>query len=557
MITRRALISLKQQAEASARKTKTIIPRSSTLTHSSTSPNLSLFTSSSLPQSQRRFPLRYLFSSSSPWVSVASNIIDNGVLVVRGLATRSMDSSANRPPKETILLDGCDFEHWLVVMEPPEPSLIRDDIIDSYIKTLAQVVGSEEEARKKIYSVSTRHYFAFGALVSEELSYKIKELPRVRWVLPDSYLDVRNKSYGGEPFINGQAVPYDPKYHEEWVRNNARANERSRRNDRPRNFDRSRNFERRRENMMNRDIPPPPAPPPAQNPVQTQGNPNRDMPPPVQNHDFKNNYTPPPVQSRDFQGRDMNMPPSAQKWNAQTNEPLPAQNWNSQSSMQPPAQNWNSQNRGMPPPPQNWNAQSNMPPPPQNWNAQSRDSPPPHSQQRDTGMASPTQNWNSQERDVNMGPPTQSWNSQGRDMNMPPATQNWNLQSRDFPATKQNQDFQSQGIRGTTQNWDAQTTGIGNALNVNYQSRDPGMGGGFPNRDQMRDTPTNMVMGNVQSRDYQSRDMPGNSGINMENKDHQEWDRPSNMNMGNTPSRDHQTRDMPDENYEHVANRSF
>jgi hypothetical protein len=33
---------------------------------------------------------------------------------------------------------------------------------------------SEEEARHKIYSVSTWHYFAFGALVSEELSYKIK-----------------------------------------------------------------------------------------------------------------------------------------------------------------------------------------------------------------------------------------------------------------------------------------------------------------------------------------------------------------------------------------------
>lgn len=47
----------------------------------------------------------------------------------------------NRPPKETILLDGCDFEHWLVVMEPPDSSLTRDDIIDSFIKTLAQVVG--------------------------------------------------------------------------------------------------------------------------------------------------------------------------------------------------------------------------------------------------------------------------------------------------------------------------------------------------------------------------------------------------------------------------------
>eukprot|EP00268_Persea_americana_P029228 TRINITY_DN28282_c0_g1_i2.p1 TRINITY_DN28282_c0_g1~~TRINITY_DN28282_c0_g1_i2.p1 ORF type:complete len:460 (+),score=74.01 TRINITY_DN28282_c0_g1_i2:92-1471(+) len=161
---------------------------------------------------------------------------------------------SNRPPKETILLDGCDFEHWLIVMEPPEGNPTRDEIIDSYIKTLAQVVGSEEEARMKIYSVSTRHYYAFGCLVSEELSYKIKPLPKVRWVLPDSYLDVKNKDYGGEPFINGEAVPYDPKYHEEWVRNNARANERSRRNDRPRNFDRSRNFERRRENMQNRDF---------------------------------------------------------------------------------------------------------------------------------------------------------------------------------------------------------------------------------------------------------------------------------------------------------------
>ncbi|GMJ13851.1 multiple organellar RNA editing factor 8, RNA-editing factor interacting protein 1 [Hibiscus trionum] len=189
---------------------------------------------------------------------------------VKSFSTRAARSSlndpnpnySNRPPKETILLDGCDFEHWLVVMEPPKEDATRDDIIDRYIKTLAQVVGSEEEARMKIYSVSTRHYFAFGALVSEELSYKIKELPGVRWVLPDSYLDVKNKDYGGEPFINGQAVPYDPKYHEEWVRNNARANERNRRNDRPRNYDRSRNYERRRENMpprdfQNREMPPP------------------------------------------------------------------------------------------------------------------------------------------------------------------------------------------------------------------------------------------------------------------------------------------------------------
>ncbi|PPD84783.1 hypothetical protein GOBAR_DD18278 [Gossypium barbadense] len=101
---------------------------------------------------------------------------------VKSFSTRAARSSlndpspnySNRPPKETILLDGCDFEHWLVVVEPPKEDATRDEIIDSYIKTLAQVVGSEDEARMKIYSVSTRHYYAFGALVSEELSYKIK-----------------------------------------------------------------------------------------------------------------------------------------------------------------------------------------------------------------------------------------------------------------------------------------------------------------------------------------------------------------------------------------------
>uniref|UniRef100_A0A1J3ENP7 Uncharacterized protein, mitochondrial n=2 Tax=Noccaea caerulescens TaxID=107243 RepID=A0A1J3ENP7_NOCCA len=208
-----------------------------------------------------------LLSRSRPLVAALSSVVRGGLVSAKGLSTQATSSSvndpnpnwSNRPPKETILLDGCDFEHWLVVVEQPQGDPTRDEIIDNYIKTLAQIVGSEEEARMKIYSVSTRCYYAFGALVSEDLSHKLKELPNVRWVLPDSYLDVRNKDYGGEPFIDGKAVPYDPKYHEEWIRNNARANERNRRNDRPRNNDRSRNFERRRENMPGG--PPPQRPP--------------------------------------------------------------------------------------------------------------------------------------------------------------------------------------------------------------------------------------------------------------------------------------------------------
>ncbi|KAJ9153529.1 hypothetical protein P3X46_026956 [Hevea brasiliensis] len=253
-------------------------------------------------------------------------------LATRSFSTRTTTSSlndpspnwSNRPPKETILLDGCDFEHWLVVMEKPEGDPTRDEIIDSYIKTLAMVVGSEEEARKKIYSVSTRCYYAFGALVSEELSYEIKKLPRVRWVLPDSYLDVKNKDYGGEPFIDGKAVPYDPKYHEEWMRNNARANERNRRNDRPRNFDRSRNYERRRENMQNRDFQNTRAAPmdnqgmqnPTSNmagvPLSNMSGPGGPPPPPPNNYMGRpppNNYMhgPPPPPPNNYMGGPQNM----------------------------------------------------------------------------------------------------------------------------------------------------------------------------------------------------------------------------------------------------------
>ncbi|XP_018825743.1 multiple organellar RNA editing factor 3, mitochondrial-like [Juglans regia] len=114
---------------------------------------------------------------------------------------------SNRPPKETILLDGCDYEHWLIVMEfPADPKPSEEEMINSYVKTLANVVGSEEEAKNKIYSVCTTTYTGFGALISEELSYKVKGLPGVLWVLPDSYLDVPNKDYGGDLFINGGVI---------------------------------------------------------------------------------------------------------------------------------------------------------------------------------------------------------------------------------------------------------------------------------------------------------------------------------------------------------------
>ncbi|PRQ39291.1 hypothetical protein RchiOBHm_Chr4g0423551 [Rosa chinensis] len=150
------------------------------------------------------------------------------------LATRSKHSGSgysplndaapnwnNRPPKETILLDGCDYEHWLIILEFNDPKPSEEEMINSYVKTLASVVGSEEEAKKKIYSVSTSTYTGFGALISEELSLKVKELPGVLWVLPDSYLDVPNKDYGGDLYIDGKVIPR-PQYRYTERQNNSR-----------------------------------------------------------------------------------------------------------------------------------------------------------------------------------------------------------------------------------------------------------------------------------------------------------------------------------------------
>lgn len=91
---------------------------------------------------------------------------------------------------------------------------------------------SMEEAKKNMYAFSTTTYTGFQCTVSEETSEKFKGkwkyqsvinfnnfdlkklstklstclpsyfvgLPGVLWVLPDSYIDVKNKDYGGDSF---------------------------------------------------------------------------------------------------------------------------------------------------------------------------------------------------------------------------------------------------------------------------------------------------------------------------------------------------------------------
>ncbi|CAI9087692.1 OLC1v1021834C1 [Oldenlandia corymbosa var. corymbosa] len=129
----------------------------------------------------------------------------------------SRRSNSNNEPRETIMLPGCDYNHWLIVMEfPKDPAPTRDQMIDTYLQTLATVLGSMEEAKKNMYAFSTTTYTGFQCTVDEETSEKFKGLPGVLWVLPDSYIDVKNKDYGGDKYVNGEIIPckyptYQPK----------------------------------------------------------------------------------------------------------------------------------------------------------------------------------------------------------------------------------------------------------------------------------------------------------------------------------------------------------
>ena len=40
------------------------------------------------------------------------------------------------------MLPGCDYNHWLIVMEfPKDPAPTREQMIDTYLNTLATVLG--------------------------------------------------------------------------------------------------------------------------------------------------------------------------------------------------------------------------------------------------------------------------------------------------------------------------------------------------------------------------------------------------------------------------------
>ncbi|KAI5680061.1 hypothetical protein M9H77_01288 [Catharanthus roseus] len=190
-----------------------------------------------------------------PCISHAVSVINpvpSRVNVIRCRVNRSgsaysplnSGSNSDRPPTEMApLFPGCDYEHWLIIIDKPGgEGATKQQMIDCYIQTLAKVVGSEEEAKKKIYNVSCERYFGFGCEINEETANQLENIPGVLFVLPDSYVDPENKDYGAELFVNGEIVQRSPERQRRVEPVPQRAQDRPRYNDRTR-------YVRRRENM--------------------------------------------------------------------------------------------------------------------------------------------------------------------------------------------------------------------------------------------------------------------------------------------------------------------
>ncbi|KAE8648662.1 multiple organellar RNA editing factor 9, chloroplastic [Cucumis sativus] len=129
--------------------------------------------------------------------------------------SRSSFGSNNEDDKigpDTILFEGCDYNHWLITMEfPKDPKPTPEEMVRTYEETCAKGLNiSVEEAKQKIYACSTTTYQGFQALMTEEESEKFRGLPGVVFILPDSYIDPVNKEYGGDKYINGTIIPRPP-----------------------------------------------------------------------------------------------------------------------------------------------------------------------------------------------------------------------------------------------------------------------------------------------------------------------------------------------------------
>ncbi|KAF8019507.1 hypothetical protein BT93_G0248 [Corymbia citriodora subsp. variegata] len=159
------------------------------------------------------------------------------------------DGGGDKIDPDTVLFEGCDFNHWLITMDfPKDAKPSPEEMVRTYEEICAKGLNiSLEEAKKRIYACSTTTYEGFQAVMTEAESEQFKELPGVVFVLPDSYIDPQNKEYGGDKYENGVITHRPPPV--QFGRPGGRNRDRNRNYDQPR-------YDRQGGQVPNRQGPP-------------------------------------------------------------------------------------------------------------------------------------------------------------------------------------------------------------------------------------------------------------------------------------------------------------
>ena len=79
--------------------------------------------------------------TSSPDVAICRSRHNPLTSRIGRFSTDSAVTDSAQPTELTRVVDGCDYEHWLVVTEPPNGYPQRSEIVHRYIQTLAMALG--------------------------------------------------------------------------------------------------------------------------------------------------------------------------------------------------------------------------------------------------------------------------------------------------------------------------------------------------------------------------------------------------------------------------------
>ncbi|THU43755.1 hypothetical protein C4D60_Mb02t00080 [Musa balbisiana] len=152
------------------------------------------------------FPPNPVLVATKLAVSFSNKFAARRAVVVRtAISVRASFPSQAEATASGSLWSSTPRTRWMVVMErPPGGGSSKPEVIDYYVETLANVLGSEKEAQMCIYDASWRSQYGFCCDIDEESSRELARMPGVLSVRPDT-----NEGYGKKNYSCLDQLPAD------------------------------------------------------------------------------------------------------------------------------------------------------------------------------------------------------------------------------------------------------------------------------------------------------------------------------------------------------------